>query len=59
MPRRTPVSRAAQSPSPAIWAALADHALAMGHEEQALVLIEEAFAACDRKHIRLELVEAA
>lgn len=38
---------------------LADHALAMGHEDLALTLIEEAFAACDSRCTLLELAEAA
>ena len=59
MRRHSQTSQPVELPSPSTWAALADYALAMGHQDQALALIEEAFAACDRTKHYLELGEAA
>lgn len=56
--RRVSETFPVESPSPQTWAALADHALALGREDEALALIEEAFAAWDRKHSR-QFAEAA
>ena len=59
MPDYCPASRSVRTPSPKTWAAAADAALARGLMDVAMVLIEEAYAACDSEHAEPELAEAA